>query len=566
MIVERVSNVSFEQSSIGSRAIGRYEILRPLATGGMAEIFLGRIRGIEGFQKGVVIKRLRPELAADVRFVEMFLDEARLMATLQHSNIVQVFDVGSAGGAYFFSMELLRGEDLRGVVKQGRASGGLPIDHALFIVASALEGLHHAHERRGPDGRPLDIVHRDVSPSNIFVTYDGAVKVLDFGIAKTTVQTTQTRAGTLKGKIRYMSPEQCLGRPVDRRSDIFSASIVLWEITVGRKLFSGGSDFELMHRIIDEDAPAPSSLVPDYPPELERIVLRGLRRDPAERYATAEELQADIEHFARERRLVMSSRALGKWMGERFADKVAVWAAAEEKGEAFGEQILEIFDARQHTDPASVDSSSRPRPAAGAPPSSRRSLSAESAHVESVAAMTGPSASIPGTAVAHVLPAPARGRQMVAAGAVTLALAGGLAGWVLSGGSGAAVSGAASSSSTARGSIGSTGPLDASPPASGSAAGPDVSPASVAVSPASAAVAGANPAVAGAAGAPPVPSASASATVSADATAGAAPSKKGIVGGGRPLASSGAAAPPPSAATTSAKPPKWDLDSPVLPQ
>ena len=539
MCVERVSNVSFESSSMGPQAIGRYEILRPLATGGMAEIFLGRIRGIEGFQKGVVLKRLKPELAANPAFVEMFLDEARLMATLQHSNIVQVFDVGSAGGAYFFSMELLRGEDLRGVVKQGRASGGLPLDHALFIVASALSGLHHAHERKGPDGRPLDIVHRDVSPSNIFVTYDGGVKVLDFGIAKTTVQTTQTRAGTLKGKIRYMSPEQCLGRPVDRRSDVFSAAIVLWELTVGRKLFSGPSDFELMGRIVDADAPPPTNLVPDYPPELERIVLRGLRRDPGERYPTAEEMQADIEHFAREGRLVMSSRALGRWMSERFADKVAVWAAAEEKGEAFAEHILEVFDARQLTDPASMDSSSRPR-ALGGPPASSRGTGL----AESVPAITGPGVSHTATAEAQVAPARAAwARQMLAAGVVTLALAGGLAGWALSGGSGAAGSTPPPASPTPQGSTGTTSPLVT--------AVPPLAPTTLVV-----------PATGSAVAPPP----SASATASADGASGAPPGRKSIAGAGRTQASSPAAAPPPSTAPATSKPPKWDLDSPVLPQ
>ncbi len=540
MVVERVSNVSFESSSIGPQAIGRYEILRPLATGGMAEIFLGRIRGIEGFQKGIVLKRLRPELAANPSFVEMFLDEARLMATLQHSNIVQVFDVGSAGGAYFFSMELLRGEDLRGVVKQGRASGGLPLDHALFIVASALSGLHHAHEQRGPDGRPLDIVHRDVSPSNIFVTYDGAVKVLDFGIAKTTVQTTQTRAGTLKGKIRYMSPEQCLGRPVDRRSDVFSAAIVLWELTVGRKLFSGPSDFELMSRIVDADAPAPTSLVPDYPPELERIVLRGLRRDPAERYQTAEELQADIEHFAREGRLVMSSRALGRWMSERFADKVAVWAAAEDKGEAFAEHILDVFESRQVTDPASIDSSSRPRAAGGAPASSRGTVP-----VESAPAITGPGVSHTATAEERVVAAPAvRARRMLAAGAVTLALAGGLAGWALSGSSGSAAEPTPSlPPPTSPGAAGATSPL-----------------ATTATAPAPTTL------VVPATGSAVAPPASASATVSAGGAVEPPAGRRPIAGAGRAQASSPAAAPPPATTQATSKPPKWDLDSPVLPQ
>lgn len=327
------------------RMLGKYEILRPLATGGMAEIFLARAHGIEGFEKAAVVKRLRPEIAADDDCVRMFLDEARLLATLQHSNIVHVYDVGALGGSYFFSMELLHGEDLRAIVKRSwRAGADLPLEHSIFIIMCTLAGLHYAHQKTGPDGRSLHIVHRDVSPSNIFVTFDGDVKLLDFGIAKTATQSSQTRAGVLKGKLRYMSPEQCTGQPVDRRSDVFAAAIVLWELTTGHKLFSGKNDFEILKRIIEMDIPTPSSVRPGYPAELERIVMKGLARHLDDRYPSAQAMQVDLEAFAREERLATSSLALAGLMQKLFADRIEAWALAERSGRSFTDHFMEVLD------------------------------------------------------------------------------------------------------------------------------------------------------------------------------------------------------------------------------
>jgi serine/threonine protein kinase len=297
--------------------IGRYEILRPLAAGGMAHLHLARFRSIEGFEKLAVIKRLRPEHAESSEMVGMFLSEARLLANMQHPNIVHVYDVGESGG-FYFAMEYLEGQDLRRVLR--KLQGQLPLEQTLFIVASALAGLHYMHERRGADGELLGIVHRDVSPANIFITYDGTLKILDLGVAKIE-STYRTRAGVLKGKVRYMAPEQVGGKKIDRRTDVFAAGIVLWELTVGRRLFDG-TDVEVILQIASQPTPPPSVFCPDYPPELERIVMKALDRDPSTRYQTAREMQQDLEAFAREAKMTLSAAGLEAFMARTFADEM----------------------------------------------------------------------------------------------------------------------------------------------------------------------------------------------------------------------------------------------------
>jgi serine/threonine protein kinase len=319
---------------------GKYQILGSIAKGGMAEIYLARAIGIAGFEKLVVVKRVLPHLTDDPQFVRMFLDEARLAATFQHPNIVQVFDIGRTGDDYFFAMEFLHGQDagttLQRLVTRGRQ---LPIEHAIQIVIGVCGGLHYAHEKRGPDGAPLDIVHRDVSPSNVFVTYDGGVKLVDFGIAKASHKE-QTRYGTLKGKLRYMSPEQACAIPIDRRSDIFSASVLLWELTTWRRLFAGQNDLEVLKAIVEREAPRPSSVVPGYPRELERIVMKGLARDPRERHATAQDMQAELEAFARHERLPVSSIALSRFMRQLFGDKLEAWHTAQLSADALTAHVV----------------------------------------------------------------------------------------------------------------------------------------------------------------------------------------------------------------------------------
>ncbi|MBI5479598.1 MAG: protein kinase [Deltaproteobacteria bacterium] len=321
--------------------LGKYQILRQLATGGMAEIYLARHMGIEGFEKLVVIKRILPVLAADPHVVQMFLDEARLAATLHHSNIVQVFDIECDAGSYFLAMEFLHGEDVGRVMKALRASGReLPLEHAVSIVLGVCAGLHYAHERTGSDGQPLEIVHRDVTPQNVFVTYEGAVKLVDFGIAKASRRATATRYGTLKGKIRYMSPEQARCLPLDRRSDVFAVGILLWELTTGRRLFGGPSEFDTLRTIIETDAPPPSGVTPGYPHRLEQIVLHALRRPKEERYQTAQEMQLALEEFAFEHQLRVSPVALAGFMGGLFEGKIAAWREAQRLGTSFADHIV----------------------------------------------------------------------------------------------------------------------------------------------------------------------------------------------------------------------------------
>jgi serine/threonine protein kinase len=301
--------------------LGPYEILHPIARGGMAEILLARTTGLGGFEKRIAIKRILPQFAGDPAFVNMFLDEGRIAATLHHSNIVQVIDIGSDDGRYFLAMEYLHGVDARRMQVAARNQGlKLPIEVALAIGIGACAGLHYAHEMRGRDGL-LGVVHRDISPQNIIVTFDGGVKVVDFGIAKAVDRLAETRVGTVKGKIAYMSPEQARGEPVDRRSDLFSMAIVLWELTTGRGLFRG-SDFDVMKMIVEKDAPRPSQTVPGYPPELERIVLRGLARDPEKRYQTAQEMEDDLGELTRSRPAA-SPPDLARFMARLFGDAVA---------------------------------------------------------------------------------------------------------------------------------------------------------------------------------------------------------------------------------------------------
>jgi len=330
------------------RPIGRYEPIRRLAVGGMAEIYLARLRGvgIEGFEKLVVLKKILPQHALDPELLRMFLDEARLSATLTHPHVTEFYDVGADGDAPFFAMEYVHGANLRELLRAharaaGTASAPLELAHAIGIVADAAAGLHYAHERLGPGGEPLGIVHRDVSPSNVLVSYDGAVKVSDFGIAKWAFQRTQTQEGTLKGKFAYMSPEQCRGRAVDRRSDVFALGTLLYELTTGAAPFSGDSDLEILNRIATGVAappvwPAEQGI---YPPALAVIVMRALHPDPDQRFPTMQAFQVALEGFAREASLPVSTVALGGLMQRLFAEELTAWREAQRAGKSLGEHL-----------------------------------------------------------------------------------------------------------------------------------------------------------------------------------------------------------------------------------
>ena len=330
------------------RPIGRYEPIRRLAVGGMAEIYLARLLGvgIEGFEKLVVLKRILPQHALDPELLRMFLDEARLSATLTHPHITEVYDVGADGDAPFFAMEYVHGANLRELMRAharttGEAVAPLELAHAIEIVAAAAAGLHYAHDRLGPGGEPFGIVHRDVSPSNVLVSYDGAVKVSDFGIAKWALQRTRTQEGTLKGKFAYMSPEQCRGRAVDRRSDVFALGTILYELTTGAAPFTGESDLEILNRIATGVAAPPAWPEEQgvYPTALSDIVMRALAPDPDHRFPTMQALQVALETFAREASIPVSTVALGGLMQRLFADELCAWQEAQRAGKSLGEHL-----------------------------------------------------------------------------------------------------------------------------------------------------------------------------------------------------------------------------------
>jgi serine/threonine protein kinase len=332
--------------------LGKYDLIRQIAIGGMAELYLARTVGIEGFEKLVVIKRILPQFASNASFVTMFTNEARLAAQLQHPNVTQVYDIGVEAGDYFFAMEYVHGEDLERLTAQAFDQGvPLSLDAALTLIAGLCAGLHYAHEKIGPDGKPLQIVHRDVSPSNVLVSYDGAVKLVDFGIARGGKPTTR---GGLKGKISYMSPEQCRADAVlDRRSDIYSVGTLLYELTVGRMPFTGETEYAVLNQIVNADVPRPSQFVPGYPPALERILTRALSRDPAGRYPTALSLQGELEDFAHENRLRVSPLVLARLMGTLFPTRVEDWDHAKSQGAFFVEQhvVRTLIESGKTPDP-----------------------------------------------------------------------------------------------------------------------------------------------------------------------------------------------------------------------
>ena len=271
---------------------GRYTLLRKLASGGMAEVFLARQGGLEGFEKLVVVKRILPGFAQNPEFRAMFLDEARLAADLRHPNVVNIFDVGQDQGTYFIAMEYLHGQDLSALFHKHRERGEqLPLEHVLQLVMDAASGLHHAHTKTSIDGEPLHIVHRDISPHNLFVTYDGVTQVLDFGIARARRRGVQSDAGVVKGKFAYLAPEALEGAELDARADQFALGIVLFELTTLSRLFQRQSDAEVLRAVMEGRIPRPAERVPGYPAALEDIVMRSLSREREHRYPDCYELR-----------------------------------------------------------------------------------------------------------------------------------------------------------------------------------------------------------------------------------------------------------------------------------
>ena len=278
------------------QSIGRYEFLVPIAEGGMASVWAARMKGSRGFQKNLAIKMMLAKLSDDPMFEEMFLDEARIASRIHHPNVVEIFDLGEENEVLYIVMEYVDGEPLSAIWRTALKKQGMPIGIAVRIIADAAAGLHAAHELTDEDGTQVGLVHRDVSPQNILVTYDGNVKIVDFGVVLAHGrESAKTGVGTVKGKASYMSPEQALGQPVDRRTDLFALGIVLYQLTTGRHPFKGESDVGTLRNILDQPCPPPSSHVPSYPKTLEAVVLKALEKDPNRRFQSCAEFEAALD-------------------------------------------------------------------------------------------------------------------------------------------------------------------------------------------------------------------------------------------------------------------------------
>jgi eukaryotic-like serine/threonine-protein kinase len=302
---------------------GKYKLLERIAVGGMAEVFLAVRPGLEGFEKTLAIKRIRPHLSNEEAFVKMFLNEAKLAAQLQHPNIVQIFDLGKINNSFFIAMEYISGRDMSRVVPKAEKMGiQFPVEYAMAIGASVLDGLAYAHSKTDDFGVPLHIVHRDVTPENIMVGWNGNVKILDFGIAKATIQTDQTKAGEIKGKLAYMSPEQGMGKVLDERSDIFALGVVLYEWITGYKMFTGENEMAILKSIVEGRIYPPSYFREDIPEGIEDILMKALAKDREERYQSARDMQFDVLQWLHNAEFSPSNAHMANFMKQIFADEI----------------------------------------------------------------------------------------------------------------------------------------------------------------------------------------------------------------------------------------------------
>lgn len=302
---------------------GQYILKSHIATGGMAEVYKARMMGMEGFQKTVAIKRILPHLTDNDEFVTMFVDEAKLAAQLNHNNIIHIYDLGKIDRSYYIAMEYIEGQDLRSLMKSCREHHVvLPISLGLHITTLLASALDFAHRKRDFENRDLGLVHRDVSPQNVLISNEGDVKLCDFGIAKAASKASHTRAGALKGKLQYMSPEQAWGKDIDHRSDIFSLGLVLYEMLTGKKLFAGDSELSILEQVRNPQIAPPSEVNPEVPKDVEKIVLRALQADREKRYQSARDLQLDIEKIIRKFAWSADSTALADFMRDLAAGKI----------------------------------------------------------------------------------------------------------------------------------------------------------------------------------------------------------------------------------------------------
>jgi eukaryotic-like serine/threonine-protein kinase len=303
---------------------GRYQLLRKIATGGMGQIYLARQRGPSGFEKLLVVKRILPHLSQEDDFIQMFFDEARISAHLNHPNIAQIYDLGDVGGVFFIAMEYVHGESLRQIWARARElKRAIPLGVKCRILADAAAGLDFAHRAKSPDGRPLNLIHRDVSPQNILVGFNGCVKLIDFGVAKAAGKVSNTITGAIKGKYAYMSPEQARGDELDLRSDVFGLGVILYELLVQARLFKRDSETATLRAVMGAKVPPPSAVVKGLPKTLDPVVLKALARDRSERFQSAGALQMALEDFIVNQRLPATPAHLSQFMRELYSQDPA---------------------------------------------------------------------------------------------------------------------------------------------------------------------------------------------------------------------------------------------------
>lgn len=320
----------------------KYLLVEHIATGGMAEVYRAQYTGIEGFAKELVVKRLREEFVERPDVVRMFLDEARVAATLTHNNVVHTYDLGELHGEYFIAMELLVGEELVAVLRRAVTTGHMvPMDLSIGIIMQALEGLHYAHARTDETGEPLGLVHRDINPTNIHVGYDGLCKIVDFGIAATRATAVSKGPGQFAGKLSYMAPEQIMGEELDGRADIFAIGVILYEMCLGQRLFRG-KPAEVRDRILSGDVPAPTFVDPEFPPALEAIIMRALEVDPNDRYANCDHMYRELDAFMQEAGMNATPRRISAFMNEMFGEGAPAEVNYDDQYDDLGDEALDF--------------------------------------------------------------------------------------------------------------------------------------------------------------------------------------------------------------------------------
>jgi serine/threonine protein kinase len=302
---------------------GEYKILKKIASGGMAEVFLAKRIGMKGFEKLLAIKRILPQFSENEEFIAMFIDEAKLAAKLTHRNIVQIYDFGSQQGSYYIAMEYIFGKDLRSILKKSKEKGErLPLAQCAYIITEAAKGLEYAHTLKDHFGNPLQIIHRDISPQNILISYEGEVMLADFGIAKAASKSTETRAGVLKGKILYMSPEQAWGKPIDRRTDLYSLGVVLYEMVTQRKIFDADSEFSMLEKVRNAVVEFPPNVFENIPNNFLQVVQKALDKNPDHRYQSAHDMRVDLENYLVTTQERLSEKPISNYLKQLFRQEI----------------------------------------------------------------------------------------------------------------------------------------------------------------------------------------------------------------------------------------------------